>query len=118
MGYKTINYQKKGAVARITLNRPEVLNAMTRTMVMEIGKALEDSEEDQSIRVVTITGSGKAFCTGVDLKFAEEYLTTSQAEQDFFRFGNEVMLRRIERMPKPVIAAKRRNRTISTMVWR
>jgi enoyl-CoA hydratase/carnithine racemase len=55
--------------------------------------------------VVVITGSGKAFCTGVDLKFAKEELTTSQAEQDFFRLGNEVMLRRIEKMPKPVIAA-------------
>jgi enoyl-CoA hydratase/carnithine racemase len=55
--------------------------------------------------VVVIGGSGKAFCTGVDLKFAKEELTTSQAEQDFFRLGNEVMLRRIEKMPKPVIAA-------------
>lgn len=105
MGYKTIIYQKKNAVARITLNRPEALNSLTRTMLLEIGEALEDSEKDNAIRVVVITGSGKAFCTGVDLKFAKEELTTSQAEQDFFRFGNEVMLRRIEKMPKPVIAA-------------
>ena len=105
MGYKTIIYQKKDAVAKIILNRPEALNSLTRTMLLEIGKALEDSEKDNTIRVVVITGSGKAFCTGVDLKFATEELTTSQAEQDFFRFGNEVMLRRIEKMPKPVIAA-------------
>src|SRR3972149_10286024 len=99
MGYKTIIYQKKNAVARITLNRPEALNSLNRTMLLEIGEALEDSEKDNAIRVVVITGSGKAFCTGVDLKFAKEELTTSQAEQDFFRFGNEVMLRRIEKMP-------------------
>jgi enoyl-CoA hydratase len=105
MGYETIIYQKKDAVARITLNRPEALNSLNRTMLLEIGRALEDSEKDNAIRVVIITGSGKAFCTGVDLKFAKEELTTSQAEQDFFRFGNEVMLRRIEKMPKPVIAA-------------
>jgi len=105
MGYETIIYQKKDAVAKITLNRPQALNSLTRTMLLEIGEALEDSEKDNTIRVVVITGSGKAFCTGVDLKFAKEELTTSQAEQDFFRFGNEVMLRRIERMPKPVIAA-------------
>lgn len=105
MGYETIIYQKKDAVARITLNRPEALNSLNRTMVLEIGRALEDSEKDNAIRVVIITGSGKAFCTGVDLKFAKEELTTSQAEQDFFRFGNEVMLRRIEKMPKPVVAA-------------
>jgi enoyl-CoA hydratase len=105
MGYETIIYQKKDAVARITLNRPEALNSLNRKMLEEIGKALEDSEKDNAIRVVVITGSGKAFCTGVDLKFAKEELTTSQAEQDFFRFGNQVMLRRIEKMPKPVIAA-------------
>jgi enoyl-CoA hydratase/carnithine racemase len=105
MEYETILYQKKDAVAKITLNRPEALNSLTRTMLLEIGEALEDSEKDNAIRVVVIGGSGKAFCTGVDLKFAKEELTTSQAEQDFFRLGNEVMLRRIEKMPKPVIAA-------------
>jgi enoyl-CoA hydratase/carnithine racemase len=105
MGYETIIYQKKDAVARITLNRPEALNSLNRTMLLEIGEALEDSEKDNAIRVVVIAGSGKAFCTGVDLKFAKEELATSQAEQDFFRLGNEVMLRRIEKMPKPVIAA-------------
>ena len=105
MGYETIIYQKKDAVARIILNRPEALNSLNRTMLLEIGEALEDSEKDDVIRVVVITGSGKAFCSGVDLKFAKEELTTSQAEQDFFRLGNEVMLRRIEKMPKPVIAA-------------
>jgi enoyl-CoA hydratase len=105
MSYETIIYRKNEAVARITLNRPEVLNSLNRKMVTEIGEALADAEKDSAIRVVVITGSGKAFCTGVDLKFAREELNTSQAEQDFFRFGNEVMLRRIEKMPKPVIAA-------------
>ncbi len=105
MEYKTILYQKERAVARITLNRPEAMNSLTWTMLREIGNALEDSERDEAVRVLIITGSGRAFCTGVDLKFAKEELTSSQAEQDFFRFGNEVMLRRIERMPKPVIAA-------------
>jgi len=105
MGYTTILYQKKDALAKITLNRPESLNALNRTMVTEIGQVLEDSENDSRIRVVVITGAGKAFCAGADLKFAQEELTTSQAEQDFFRFANEVMLRRIEKMTTPVIAA-------------
>ncbi|HEY78333.1 MAG TPA: enoyl-CoA hydratase/isomerase family protein [Dehalococcoidia bacterium] len=105
MSYDTIIYQKTDAVAKITLNRPEVLNSLNRTMVQEIGKALEDAEKDNDIRVVVMMGSGRAFCTGMDLKFAKEELNTSQAEQDFFRWANEVMLRRIETMPKPVIAA-------------
>lgn len=105
MHYKTIIYQKKGAVAKITLNRPEVLNAMNRTMLLETGEALNDAEKDDAIRVVIITGSGRAFCTGVDLKFAKEELNTLQTEQDFFRLGNELMMRRIENLTKPVIAA-------------
>jgi enoyl-CoA hydratase/carnithine racemase len=105
MHYETIIYQKKDAVAKITLNRPEVLNALNRTMFLEIGEALEDAEKDNTIRIVVITGNGKAFCTGVDLKFAREELNTLQAEQDFFRLGNELMLRRIENLTKPVIAA-------------
>ena len=86
MGYTTILYQKKDAVAKITLNRTESLNALNRTMVTEIGQVLEDSENDSTIRVVVITGAGKAFCSGADLKFAQKELATSQAEQDFFRF--------------------------------
>jgi len=105
MGFETILYDKKDHVARITLNRPDALNAINRTMVTELGKALDDSETNRDVRVVVITGAGRAFCSGADLKFASEELTTSQAEQEFFRFANRVMMRRIETLSKPVIAA-------------
>ncbi|MDD5702256.1 MAG: enoyl-CoA hydratase/isomerase family protein [Dehalococcoidales bacterium] len=105
MSYEAIIYEKKGAVARIILNRPKAMNSLTWTMAREIAEALDDAEKDNSIRVVIITGSGKAFCTGVDLKFAREEMTDSQKEQDFFRYSNETMIRKIEKMPKPVIAA-------------
>jgi enoyl-CoA hydratase len=105
MGFETILYDKKDHVARITLNRPDALNAINRTMVTELGKVLDDSDTDRDVRVVVITGAGRAFCSGADLKFASEELTTSQAEQEFFRFANRVMMRRIETLSKPVIAA-------------
>ena len=105
MEFETILYDKKDHVARITLNRPDALNAINRTMVTELGKVLDDSETDRDVRVVVITGAGRAFCSGADLKFASEELTTSQAEQEFFRFANRVMMRRIETLSKPVIAA-------------
>ena len=105
MGFETILYDKKDHVARITLNRPDALNAINRTMVTELGKALDDSETNRDVRVVVITGAGRAFCSGADLKFASEELTTSQVEQEFFRFANRVMMRRIETLSKPVIAA-------------
>lgn len=105
MSYETIIFEKKEAVAKITLNRPEVMNAMNDVMFREIGQALEDSEEDNNIRVVVITGNGRAFCSGVDLKFAREKLTSQKAKEDFYRLGNRVKMRRMEEMSKPVIAA-------------
>jgi enoyl-CoA hydratase len=105
MSYETIIFEKKEAVAKITLNRPQALNAMNDVMFREIGQALEDSEEDNNIRVVVITGNGRAFCSGVDLKFAREKLTSQKAKEDFYRLGNRVKMRRIEEMSKPVIAA-------------
>jgi enoyl-CoA hydratase len=105
MSFETIIFEKKRGVAKIILNRPEVLNAMNDVMFREIGQALEDSEEDNTIRVVVITGKGRAFCTGVDLKFSREKLDSQKAREDFYRYGNRVKMRRIVEMSKPVIAA-------------
>jgi enoyl-CoA hydratase len=105
VSYETIIYEKKNGVARITLNRPEALNAITRTMFLEIGQALDDAEQDNSVRVVVLAGSGKSFCAGVDLKFASDGLKTLQDQQDFFRLGNKMSLEKMEGLSKPVIAA-------------
>ena len=105
VSYETIIYEKKNTVAKITLNRPEALNAITRTMFLEIGQALDDAEQDDNIRVVILMGSGKSFCAGVDLKFSEAELNTLQEKQDFFRLGNKMALEKMEGLSKPVIAA-------------
>jgi enoyl-CoA hydratase len=102
--YQTIIYEKKDNIARITLNRPEAMNAMTRTMFQEIGQALDDAENDVNTRVVVLKGSGRAFCAGVDLKFATEELKTLQDQQDLFRLGNQMALEKMEGLSKPVIA--------------
>jgi enoyl-CoA hydratase/carnithine racemase len=104
MGYETIIYEKKEAVAKIILNRPEARNAMTGTTFMEMGQALDDAEKDDNIRVVVIKGNGKAFCSGVDLKFSQEQLKTLQDQEKFFRFANNAVLEKMESMSKPVIA--------------
>ena len=105
MNYETIIFEKKEAVAKITLNRPEALNAMNDVMFREIGEALENAENDDTIRVVVLAGNGRAFCAGVDLKFAREKLDSQKAKEDFYRYGNEKKMRRMETMSKPVIAA-------------
>jgi enoyl-CoA hydratase len=104
MNYETIIFEKKEAVAKITLNRPEALNAMNDVMFREIGEALENAENDDTIRVVVLAGNGRAFCAGVDLKFAREKLDSQKAKEDFYRYGNEKKMRRMETMSKPVIA--------------
>lgn len=105
MDYKNIILEKNNQIAKIVLNRPEALNALNRNMVEEIGQALENADQDSTIRVVVITGKGKAFCAGADLEFAREELATLWKQQEFFRWANRTMMERIESLSKPVIAA-------------
>src|SRR6202048_4820148 len=68
MAYATIVVEKLEAVARLTLNRPERVNALNRTMLEEIGAALDTVEHDPDVRVVIVRGAGAAFSSGFDLK--------------------------------------------------
>ncbi len=62
--------EDRGAVRWITLNRPEAMNAITGTMLMQLNDALKAADDDPSVRVVALTGAGRAFCAGLDLKQA------------------------------------------------
>jgi len=64
---RTVLYQADGAVATVTLNRPERLNAMNRELIGEAVAALERAASDESIRVLILTGAGRGFCAGGDL---------------------------------------------------
>ncbi len=68
MEYSTIIYEKKDGIAKITLNRPNQLNALNSTLRRELSEALEDVADDESITVLITTGAGRAFCAGMDLK--------------------------------------------------
>jgi enoyl-CoA hydratase/carnithine racemase len=103
--YETILFEKKAGVAKITLNRPEALNAITMGMFREIGHALDDANGDDAVKVVIITGKGKAFCAGADLKAVQQEQTTAHAQREFCRLGNREVLEKIENLDKPVIAA-------------
>jgi enoyl-CoA hydratase/carnithine racemase len=105
MDYKNIIFEKVKGVCKITLNRPEALNALNREMVVEIGNTLEEAEKDDEIRVLVITGKGKAFCVGADLKFVNKELKSLQDQEQFFRFGNKILMNAIENLKKPVIAS-------------
>jgi enoyl-CoA hydratase/carnithine racemase len=68
LGFETIVYEKAPPRATIRLNRPEVLNAFDFRMLREVARACEDASWDDDIRVVVVTGTGRAFCVGADLK--------------------------------------------------
>ena len=73
MGYKTLRYEKQGRIARITLNRPRRLNAISIAMPREIRLAVEEANGDDGVHVIVLQGAGRAFCAGYDLKdFAEK----------------------------------------------
>jgi enoyl-CoA hydratase/carnithine racemase len=100
MGFETITLAREESYAVITLNRPPA-NAISEQLITEVNAALNSVHADDSVRAVVITGAGdKIFCGGADLGSA---FSGGDVEQ-FIRFGNSVM-RKIERFPKPVIAA-------------
>lgn len=68
--YQHIRYEVAGSLATLTLNRPAQLNGMTNRMVRETHEALSAAATDPAVRVLVITGEGKAFCPGADLNWA------------------------------------------------
>src|SRR5436190_22624686 len=67
MTEKTVLYETRGAVALITLNRPQALNSFTRQMHRELWEAFDRIEADKAVRALVITGAGRGFCAGADL---------------------------------------------------
>ncbi len=66
--YATIGYEVTGHTATITLNRPEALNALSPHMITELRSAYDRAENDDNIWLLIVTGTGRAFCTGADVK--------------------------------------------------
>jgi enoyl-CoA hydratase/carnithine racemase len=101
--YETLLTSREHGVARITLNRPAVRNALSRTLIQELEAALAAAEADAEARVIVLAGAGdKAFCAGADLKGVGDRGTTLQARESFG--GLARILESIARMKTPVIA--------------
>jgi len=103
MAYNTLLYEKENGLSIITLNRPKDLNALNSELLGELCSLLDEIAADESARVVIITGSGdKAFVAGSDVKEMQPKTSVTIRE---FVLANRLALEKIERLPKPVIAA-------------
>ncbi|MCC5920754.1 MAG: enoyl-CoA hydratase/isomerase family protein [Cyclobacteriaceae bacterium] len=101
MEFKTILYSKESGVATIKLNRPEVYNACNTDLTTELRSALKAAEKDTEVRVVVLTGEGKAFCSGQDLKDSSKDPNRSFSDSVRDRYNPIIVTMR--NMPKPII---------------
>ncbi len=99
--YKALLHSKENGVATITLNRPDVFNAFDDTQSYELQDALKQVTRDKEVRVVVLTGAGKAFCSGQDLKAIKDSKDRSLSDSLYKRYNP--IIRAMRNMPKPII---------------
>ena len=109
MVYEEIIYDVSEQIATITLNRPDKLNSFTNRMLKEIIAAFDESDADDNVRAVIVTGSGRAFCAGADLSGGGETFAKGgsdvKAKTGVMRDGGGLVSLRIFESKKPVIGA-------------
>jgi 2-(1,2-epoxy-1,2-dihydrophenyl)acetyl-CoA isomerase len=105
MDYKTLSVETKGEIGILCLNRPEVLNALSNDMRDELIHFMGRAEEDNALRVLILTGAGRAFCAGADLNMFKSTYETYRKEGLGSGFGRADLPRAFTDFPKPIIAA-------------
>jgi 2-(1,2-epoxy-1,2-dihydrophenyl)acetyl-CoA isomerase len=113
MDFEQILYEKSDGVATITLNRPERMNAFTPQMIAEWAQALTDARLDGDVRVVVLTGAGRGFCAGADLRGDSGIAEVARADRppaaadrrNWLRDTVHAVPREVAVLDKPYIAA-------------
>lgn len=100
MSFQFLKYEVAGGVATITLNRPDVYNALNDGITFELQDALKAVAKDDQVRVVVLTGEGKAFCSGQDLKASG---TEKRSFLDSLNKRYNPIIRAMRNLPKPVL---------------
>lgn len=101
MSFECILYTVESGVATITLNRPDVFNAFNDQQSYELQDALKQAKRDAEVRVVILTGAGKAFCSGQDLKAIAQSENRSLSESLYKRYNP--IIKAMRELPKPII---------------
>ncbi|MEA4926264.1 MAG: enoyl-CoA hydratase/isomerase family protein [Syntrophomonadaceae bacterium] len=104
MSYNNIIYEVAEGIAWITLNRPEKLNSLSPEMIKEWTEAVQTAANDNTIRAIVVTGAGRAFCTGLDLKsLGQVTLVNGEAGGEIIEVGLN-LITALQECPQPVIA--------------
>lgn len=109
-GYEHLLYEVDGGILTITLNRPDCLNAFNDEMSFELQKALKEAEKDKAVRCVILTGAGRGFCAGQDLRSRSINAESSNGNGDRPHLGESIRKRyspiisKLRSMEKPIIA--------------
>lgn len=104
MNDQNVILQKEKGIAAITLNRPEKLNAFNGAMLEEIAATFEEAAADNMMKAITITGAGRAFCSGADLSSTDFQFNSASDNLRHLQKVTSLILR-IKNAPQPVIAA-------------
>lgn len=99
--YEFLKYELSNGVATITLNRPEVYNALNNEITFELQDALKKVKKDAEVRAVVLTGEGRAFCSGQDLKASSAEPNRSFSDSIHKRYNP--IIKAIRKLPKPVV---------------
>jgi methylglutaconyl-CoA hydratase len=104
MKYETIAFSKDGKIARIFFDRPAVHNAFNSRMIKEVDDVFEKAKADKSIRVVVLSGKGKSFCAGADIKWLREIIDFSFEQNLKESLQLAEVLHKIYTLPKATVA--------------
>ncbi len=108
MNYETILFEKEAGIATATLNRPHRLNAITTQMLIDFHRMLDDVSRDDEVNVLVITGAGRGFCAGEDLKETPDNDISAKVASKRGALAMDVQVDfpvKMRSMPKPIIAA-------------
>lgn len=102
MSLTALKFTVDGGVARVVLNRPDQLNAISPELLHDLWDVCESVESSSAIKAATLTGAGRTFCAGADLKAVQELVSDPEKWNGFIRLWHRVF-NRIEALPVPVI---------------